>query len=147
MNQNQEPVSGLPEMTEAKKDFTVKIIGVGGAGIQAIEHMADAELSTVKFVAINTDCPALDACKIREKIYLGVKRTRGLGIGGDPELARAVAEEDAAAIRGVCCGTELIVIVTGLGGGTGTGVTPVLARVAKETGAQVLAFVTMPFDC
>jgi cell division protein FtsZ len=147
MNQNQEPAAGLSEMTEAKKDFTVKIIGVGGAGVQAIEQMADTELSTVKFVAINTDCPALDHCKIREKIYLGVKRTRGLGIGGDPELARAVAEEDAAAIRAVCAGAELIVIVTGLGGGTGTGVAPVLARLAKEAGAQVLAFVTMPFDC
>src|SRR6266498_2893113 len=102
MNANQEPAAGLPEMTEAKKDFTVKIIGVGGAGIQAIEQMAETEPSKVGFVAINTDGKSLETCKIREKIYLGVKRTRGLGVGGDPELARVVAEEDAASISAVC---------------------------------------------
>ena len=125
----------------------IKILGVGTAGCQAVNSIVGTECRGATLVAINTDAAALEQTGVPEKIYLGGRRTRGLGVGGDPELARAVAEEDADKLRGVCQGADLVVIVAGLGGGTATGIAPVLARVAREAGAQVLAFVTMPFDC
>lgn len=136
-----------PASRELKGGRRIKIYGVGTAGCQAIESISGVESSGASLVAVNTDASALEHSRAPEKVYLGGRRTRGLGVGGDPELARAVAEEEMDRLRAACQGVELAVIVAGLGGGTGTGVAPVLAREAREAGARVLAFVTLPFEC
>ena len=96
---------------------------------------------------LNTDSQALAQCPLPHKFNLGLKLNGGLGAGGDPERGRAAAEEDEARLRELCQGVDMVFICAGLGGGTGTGAGPVLARVAKECGALALAFVTLPFDC
>jgi cell division protein FtsZ len=135
-----------------QKEFTLKVFGVGGAGCNAVEHIArqraaQSELADVQLTAVNTDLQSLLDLSVECVMPLGATRTRGLGAGGDPDLGRTAAEEDAEQLRRLCAGAEVIVIVTGLGGGTGTGASPVLARVAKEAGALVLAMVTLPFEC
>ena len=135
-----------------REEFTLKVLGVGGAGCNAVEHIArqraaQSEFADVQLAAVNTDLQSLFDLSVECVMPLGATRTRGLGAGGDPDLARAAAEEDTEQLRQLCAGAEVVVIVTGLGGGTGTGVSPVLARVAKETGALVLAIATLPFEC
>lgn len=143
---NSEPVSS-PETTTLKKSVTIRIFGVGGAGGNAVSHMAFAGFEGVSFIAVNTDAQALAACAVGEKLHLGAKTMRGLGAGGDPELGRAAAESDTARLKALCEGADIVFIVAGLGGGTGTGASPVLAKVAKDCGALVLGIVTTPFDC
>jgi len=135
-----------------REEFTLKVLGVGGAGCNAVEHIArqraaQSEFADVQLAAVNTDLQSLFDLSVECVMPLGATRTRGLGAGGDPDLGRAAAEEDTEQLRQLCAGAEVVVIVTGLGGGTGTGVSPVLARVAKETGALVLAIATLPFEC
>ncbi len=130
-----------------KKSFTIKVLGVGGAGCNAVNHLARESFAGVSFAVMNTDAPALAQSPVPAKLNLGAKSTRGLGAGGDPERGRAAAEEDAAQIRELCEGADVVFVVAGLGGGTGTGAGPVVARVAKETGALVLSIVMLPFDC
>jgi cell division protein FtsZ len=137
----------IPEAPGAPEHCDIRIIGMGGAGANLIQHMIGAGFSEKDLVILNTDVAGPEASGCAEKLLLGAKRTRGLGIGGDPELARLVAEEEAVRIRVLCEKVDLIYLVAGLGGGTGTGVAPVVARIAKEAGARVLAFVTMPFEC
>ena len=98
-------------------------------------------------MAVNTDAPSLAASSATVKIHLETKLLRGLGTGGDPERGRAIAEEQFATLKTACEGADVILIIAGLGGGAGSGISPVLARAAKETGALVLAFVTLPFLC
>src|SRR5438132_4228708 len=129
------------------RELRLKVFGVGGAGCNAVEHFAHSEFAGVEFAAVNTDVQALLDLSVPCVMPLGARLTRGLGAGGEPEAGRAAAEEDAEQLRQLCAGAEVVVIVTGLGGGTGTGVSPVLARVAKETGALVLAIATLPFEC
>lgn len=129
-----------------KKTLTLKVVGVGGAGGNAVSHMVQAGLAGVEFTAMNTDGVALERCAARGKLCLGAKLTRGLGAGGDPERGRAAAEEDQDKLRALCEGVDVLFIVAGLGGGTGTGASPVLARIAKECGALVLGLVVLPFD-
>ena len=135
-----------------RKEFTLKVFGVGGAGCNAIEHIARlsagrSEFADVQWTAVNTDLKSLLDLSVECVIPLGATRNRGLGAGGDPELGRSAAEADADQLRQLCVGAEVVVIVTGLGGGTGTGASPVLARMAKEAGALVLAIATLPFEC
>ena len=130
-----------------KKSYTIKVLGVGGAGCNAVNHLARESFAGVSFAVMNTDAPALAQSPVPTKLNLGAKSTRGLGTGGDPERGRAAAEEDAAQIRALCEGADVVFVVAGLGGGTGTGAGPVIARVAKETGALVLSIVMLPFDC
>jgi len=129
------------------KSFTIKVLGVGGAGCNAVSHLARESFAGVSFAVMNTDAPALAQSPVPTKLNLGAKSTRGLGAGGDPERGRAAAEEDATQIRALCEGADVVFVVAGLGGGTGTGAGPVVARVAKETGALVLSIVMLPFDC
>ncbi len=139
----------LVEKTEApaiKKQIVLKVFGLGGAGCNAAGFASQAGFAGVEFLAVNTDSQSLDACAAPAKFVLGANRTHGLGAGGDPELGRAAAEEDAEKIRAFCAGADIIFILAGLGGGTGTGAAPVVARVARENGALVLALVTLPFD-
>ena len=135
-----------------RTEFTLKVFGVGGAGCNAVEHIARqsagrSEFAKVQWTAVNTDLKSLLDLSVECVMPLGASRNRGLGAGGDPELGRAAAEADADQLRQLCAGAEVVVIVTGLGGGTGTGASPVLARVAKEAGALVLAIATLPFEC
>jgi cell division protein FtsZ len=132
------------ETTQAR---TIKIIGVGGAGVSLLDTLNGDEFSGAHFVAVNTDAPSLAASSATVKIHLETKLLRGLGTGGDPERGRAIAEEQFATLKTACEGADVILIIAGLGGGAGSGISPVLARAAKETGALVLAFVTLPFLC
>src|SRR5882724_10014139 len=128
------------------KKFSFKVFGVGGAGGNAVDYMARQDFDGVSFMAVNTDAQALAQLAVPERLTLGAKLTRGLGTGGDPELGRAAAEEDAAQLRALCAGADVVCVVAGLGGGTGTGAGPVVARLAKECGALVLGIVTLPFE-
>ena len=130
----------------AGKKFTLKVFGIGGGGGNAIDYMQRQEFAGVAFTAINTDVQALGQLNVADRMTLGEKLTRGLGTGGDPEVGRAAAEEDLEKLRALCTGADIICVVAGLGGGTGTGAGPVLARIAKETGALVLGIVTLPFE-
>src|SRR3989442_1467652 len=134
------------------KEFTLKVLGVGGAGCNVVEHIARqraarSEFADVQLAAVNTDLQSLFDLSVECVMPLGATRTRGLGAGGDPDVGRTAAEEDTEQLRRLCAGAEVVVIVTGRGGGTGTGVSPVLARVAKEAGPLVLPIATLPFEC
>lgn len=134
------------DQPELKRKITIKVFGVGGAGCNAVACVLQNGFGAVDFYGINTDSQALDLSPLQNKFVLGAKRTRGLGTGGDPELGRASAEDDIEKLRALCANTDMIFILAGMGGGTGTGASPVLAQVAKESGALVLAVVTLPFD-
>jgi cell division protein FtsZ len=129
-----------------KKTISIKVWGVGGAGCNAVSALDSSLLEGVHILAVNTDAQALAASAAANKLVLGARSTRGLGAGGDPVLGRAAAEEDLDKMASFCAGADIVFILAGLGGGTGTGAAPVLARLARESGALVLAIVTMPFE-
>jgi len=145
-----ETTGGAPaaeaDVAALRKKISIKVCGVGGAGCNAAGYIAQTRFDSVAFLALNTDAQALAASPLPDKWVLGQQRTRGLGTGGDPELGRAAAEDDAARLASFCAGADIVFILAGLGGGTGTGAAPVLARVARESGALVLALATLPFD-
>ncbi|MCX6921682.1 MAG: cell division protein FtsZ [Verrucomicrobia bacterium] len=130
-----------------RKNICVKVFGVGGAGINVMELMLKDSLPGVSFVAVNTDAQSLAASSASEKVHLETQLLRGLGTGGDPDLGRALAVEQLPKFKSLCAGADVIFILAGLGGGAGTGISPVLACAAKEVKALVLGFVTTPFDC
>ncbi|MGE9296410.1 MAG: cell division protein FtsZ [Puniceicoccales bacterium] len=123
----------------------VKIIGVGGAGVNAVDRVQMDRQEGVELAAINTDAQALEASPIGHKVLIGRSVTRGLSTGGDVEIGQKAAERDETTLRQLVDGQDLIFLVAGLGGGTGSGAAPVLARLAAEQGALVIAFVTLPF--
>ncbi len=123
----------------------VKVIGVGGAGGNAVSRMSRDFIRGVDLIAINTDHQDLDQCDTRHKIYIGKNLTRGLGTGMNPETGRQAAEENRSEIAESLKSADLIFISAGLGGGTGTGASPIVAEVAKQTGALTIAVVTKPF--
>lgn len=133
--------------SETQKSRVIKIIGVGGAGATLVDAMNCEEFSGAQFAAIDTDAQSLAVSTATVKIHLETKLMRGLGTGGDPERGRALAEQQFPTIQSACEGANVIFIVAGLGGGAGSGICPVVARAAKETGALVLGFVTLPFGC
>ncbi len=135
-----------PVVPAVSRKFTFRVLGVGGAGGNAIDYIARLDFDGVGFAAINTDEQALLNLGLPERLTLGAKLTRGLGTGGDPELGRAAAEEDMEKIRALCAGADIVCVVAGMGGGTGTGAGPVVARLAREAGALVLGIVTLPFE-
>ena len=131
-----------------KKTLNIQAIGVGGAGCNAIDHLAGSEvLIGVSFAALNTDAAALEKSAVETRLVLGPTSMRGLGAGGDPERGQTAAEESLAQVRGLCEGADIVFVLAGLGGGTGTGAGPVVARTAREMGALVLGIVMLPFDC
>ncbi len=129
-----------------KRTLKCKVFGVGGAGCNVLKQMAPNAPSDIQFIALNTDAGALLECGISEQLVLGERLTRGLGSGGDPEMGRAAALADMAKLKAYCEGSDIVFIIAGLGGGTGTGASPVLAKAAKEAGALVLSVVTQPFQ-
>jgi cell division protein FtsZ len=124
----------------------VKVIGIGGGGGNAVARMAKNFYRGVDFVAINTDHQDLDHCEVRHKLYIGKGLTKGLGTGMNPDLGRQAAEENRSEIGETVKGADLVFLAAGLGGGTGTGATPVIAEAAKQAGALTIAVVTKPFS-
>lgn len=124
----------------------IKIIGVGGAGNNAVNKMVDDRIKDIEFVIANTDSQVLKDSKISRKIILGKQVTKGLGAGAIPEIGKKAAEESIDEIKEVVKDTDLIFIAAGMGGGTGTGASPVIAKEAKESGALVIGIVTTPFS-
>lgn len=123
----------------------IKVIGVGGGGGNAIEHMVSADIEGVEFICANTDAQALRNSSARTVLQLGTDITKGLGAGANPDVGRQAALEDIERIRDVLQGADMVFITAGMGGGTGTGGAPVVAEVAKELGALTVAVVTRPF--
>src|SRR4051812_47090294 len=134
-------------MEDSTSSVSVKIFGVGTAGMNILEEIAKLALPGVTLAAINTDAKSLAASSALEKISLETKPTRGAGANGDPKRSRAVAEDNLPKLKQAGEGMDVVFVVAGLGGGAGTGISPVLAQAARESGALVLAFVAMPFDC
>lgn len=123
----------------------MKVIGVGGAGGNAVNRMIFANLEGVEFIAVNTDCQALSRSCAATKIQIGSRITKGLGSGGDPEIGKRAAEEDKEVLAEIIEGADMIFITAGMGGGTGTGASPIVAEIAKSSGALTVAIVTKPF--
>ena len=137
-------VSDTPEQSNGQARFTV--IGVGGGGGNAVEHMVQSNIKNVTFVCANTDKQALDKLTATNKIQLGSKTNRGLGAGANPEVGRESAESEEEQIRQLLASSDMVFITAGMGGGTGTGAAPVIARLAKEMEILTVAVVTMPFS-
>ena len=133
----------IPDIRELKPRITV--FGVGGAGGNAVNNMITAGLQGVDFVVANTDAQALTMSKAERIIQMGVQVTEGLGAGSQPEVGRAAAEEVIDEIRDHLTGAHMVFVTAGMGGGTGTGAAPVIARVAKELGILTVGVVTKPF--
>ncbi|WP_392421777.1 cell division protein FtsZ [Edwardsiella piscicida] len=134
------------EPMELTNDAVIKVIGVGGGGGNAVEHMVRERIEGVEFFAVNTDAQALRKTAVGQTIQIGSGITKGLGAGANPEVGRNAAEEDREALRSALDGADMVFIAAGMGGGTGTGAAPVVAEVAKELGILTVAVVTKPFN-
>ena len=130
---------------EARNDARIKVIGVGGGGNNAVNRMIDSGMEHIEFIVANTDLQALRMSRAATKIQLGVKLTNGLGAGANPEIGRKAALEDSDKIIEALEGADMVFVTAGLGGGTGTGATPIIASLASEMGALTVAVVTKPF--
>jgi cell division protein FtsZ len=131
---------------ETNHSAVIKVIGVGGGGGNAVNNMIRSGLGGVEFICANTDAQSLQFSLAEIKIQIGAQQTRGLGAGADPEIGRIAANEDYEAIRDILDGADMVFVTAGLGGGTGTGAAPVIARIARqEVGALTVAVVTKPF--
>jgi cell division protein FtsZ len=124
---------------------SIKVVGIGGGGGNAVNRMIEEGLGGVEFIAINTDAQALLLSKAKTRVRIGDKLTRGLGAGGNPEIGRKAAEESSDELYEVLRGADMVFITSGMGGGTGTGGAPIIAQVAKELGALTIGVVTRPF--
>ncbi len=137
-------------MTFELVDFTdrakIKVVGVGGAGGNAVNRMIDQKLNGVEFVSINTDAQALEFSRAEQRFQIGKSLTRGLGAGARPEIGKQAIEEDRAEVAKLLDGADLVFVTAGMGGGTGTGAAPAVAEIARELGALTVAIVTKPFD-
>ena len=141
------PFSELPLAHEILTDrrVAIKVVGLGGAGANAVDRLKMENLDRLQLAVINTDLQALSASPVQDKVLIGSGITRGLGAGGDPELGREAAEADREKITAVVRDCDLVFLVAGMGGGTGSGAAPTVAEIASGAGALVIAFVTMPF--
>ncbi len=124
----------------------IRVVGVGGGGNSAISRMFDAKIQGVQLIVVNSDAQALHTSKIESKVHIGKTLTRGLGAGMNPDIGRQAAEEDEEELRATLEGSDMVFVTCGLGGGTGTGAAPVIARIAKECGALTVGVVTKPFS-
>jgi len=131
---------------ENEKSAKIKVVGVGGAGGNAINNMINARLQGAKFIAVNTDAQDLEASKAPVKIQIGEMLTEGLGAGANPEIGRQAALESVDPVRSSLEDSHMVFITAGLGGGTGTGAAPVVAEACKDAGALTVAVVTKPFS-
>jgi len=136
---------GMDVMGLVDNFASIKVVGLGGGGGNAVNRMIEEGLGGVEFIAINTDAQALMLSKAKTRVRIGDKLTRGLGCGGNPEVGRKAAEESADELYEVMRGADMVFITCGMGGGTGTGGAPIIAQVAKELGALTIGVVTRPF--
>ena len=134
------------EPMELTNDAVIKVIGVGGGGGNAVEHMVRERIEGVEFFAVNTDAQALRKTAVGQTIQIGNGITKGLGAGANPEVGRNAADEDRESLRAALEGADMVFIAAGMGGGTGTGAAPVVAEVAKDLGILTVAVVTKPFN-
>ncbi|MFI5335510.1 MAG: cell division protein FtsZ, partial [Opitutales bacterium] len=141
-----QPASELPLQDLSARPLALKLIGVGGGGSNAVDRLKLENLARLQLAVVNTDLKALNASPVPDKILLGATVTRGLSAGGDPALGRAAADADRDKLAELVGGADLVFLVAGLGGGTGSGAAPVLAELAADAGALVIAFVTLPFS-
>ena len=130
---------------ESEAAARIIVVGVGGGGNNAVNRMIDEQITGVEFIAVNTDKQALQLCKAPTLMQIGEKLTKGLGAGAQPEVGEKAAEESAEEISAALKGADMVFVTCGMGGGTGTGAAPVVARIAKEQGALTVAVVTKPF--
>jgi cell division protein FtsZ len=135
----------VPRADSAAYLAVIRVVGVGGAGLNAVNRMIDAGISQVEFIAVNTDIQQLRTSDAPVKLHIGRELTQGLGSGADPEVGRKAAEESVDQIKHMLRGSDMVFVTAGEGGGTGSGSAPVVARVAKEVGALTVGIVTMPF--
>ena len=134
------------EIMEAQsQDAVIKVIGVGGCGGNAVDHMIEQGVQGVEFIVINTDAQALKRSRARTQLQIGANITKGLGAGAKPSVGQAAAEEDRERIREMIEGANMVFITAGMGGGTGTGAAPIVAQIARELGILTVAVVTKPF--
>ncbi len=138
----EQPGSSLVESRHA-----IRVFGIGSTGVRVLETVINETASQAYSVAIHCEAKALTTSTARERVHLEAKLFRGLGSGGDPERGRAAAEENLVHLKRLCDGARVVLIVAGLGGGAGSGISPVLAKAAKEAGALVLCFIATPFEC
>ena len=128
------------------RNIAIKLVGVGGAGSNAVDRLKMENLERLQLAVINTDYQALASSPVQDKVLIGMSVTRGLGAGGDPDLGREAAEADREKITHVVKGCDLVFLIAGMGGGTGSGAMPIVAEIAAESGALVIAIVTLPFS-
>jgi cell division protein FtsZ len=145
-----EPLPDPPARLERARESTsylavIRVVGVGGAGLNAVDRMIDAGINQVDFVAVNTDIQQLQMCDAPTKIHIGSELTEGLGSGADPDIGRHAAEDGYDAIKRALRGSDMVFVTAGEGGGTGSGAAPIVARIARELGALTVGIVTMPF--
>ena len=131
---------------ESTGNASIKVVGVGGGGGNAVQHMVDVGIEGANFISVNTDKQALDKNGAGTKLVLGMEITDGLGAGANPQVGREAALEDRDKLREMLKGTDMVFVTAGMGGGTGTGAAPIVAQVAKELGILTVAVVTKPFE-
>ncbi|MBL4828821.1 MAG: cell division protein FtsZ [Aliivibrio sp.] len=133
-------------MMEMSDDAVIKVVGVGGGGGNAVEHMVRESIEGVEFISVNTDAQALRKASVNTVIQIGGEITKGLGAGANPQVGRDAALEDRQALKDVLSGADMVFIAAGMGGGTGTGAAPIIAEIAKELDILTVAVVTKPFS-
>ena len=133
------------KINESESAAKIIVVGVGGAGNNAVNRMVDANIEGVEFIGINTDRQALQMCKAPTAIQIGEKLTKGLGAGAQPEIGMKAAEESSEELASAMKGADMVFVTCGMGGGTGTGAAPVIARIAKDMGILTVGVVTKPF--
>jgi cell division protein FtsZ len=136
----------MPEPNEMENFAQIKVIGVGGGGSNAVNRMIQANIRGVEFIAVNTDAQALLLSQSPRKLRIGDKLTKGLGVGGDPTLGQKAAEENSEELLEAMRDADMVFVTAGMGGGTGTGASPIIAQMAKELGALTIGVVTKPFS-
>ncbi len=130
---------------EAESAAKIIVVGVGGAGNNAVNRMIDEEIDGVEFIGINTDKQALQLCRATRLLQIGEKLTKGLGAGAKPEIGEKAAEESSEEVTQALKGADMVFVTCGMGGGTGTGAAPVVAKLAKDMGILTVGVVTKPF--
>jgi cell division protein FtsZ len=136
----------MPEPAEMENFAQIKVIGVGGGGSNAVNRMIQANIRGVEFIAVNTDAQALLLSQAPRKLRIGDKLTKGLGVGGDPAQGQKAAEENSEELLEALRDADMVFVTAGMGGGTGTGASPIIAQIAKDVGALTIGVVTKPFS-
>jgi cell division protein FtsZ len=144
MNQKSR-ASDVQRMPETEGSALIRVVGVGGGGSNAVNRMISENIAGVDFIAVNTDQQALMGSQAKQRIAIGERTTRGLGSGGDPEIGNKAAEESIEELHQVLQGSDMVFVTAGMGGGTGTGATPVVAKVARDVDALTIGVITRPF--